>query len=194
LPEFKITRPPLSSNPIYATTPCWDHTRRRYFEIHASTPTDSTLELLEMIGELYSIEADIRGKPAAERLRVRQEKSKPLLIAFETKIKTRLATLSRKSELTGAINYSLNRWAELMLFCDDGQAEISNILAENALRCVSLGRNNAQRQITRSRSLPIDAVPVAGPVPSDFRSGELRIITGTPRTEEDGLVVDIDGS
>lgn len=134
-------------NELYATgkvrhAACWDHARRRYFEIHASTPTDSTQELLEMIGELYSIEADIRGKPAAERLRARQEKSKPLLIAFETKIRTRLATLSKKSDLAGAINYSLNRWAELMLFCDDGQAEISNILAENALRCVSLGRKN----------------------------------------------------
>ncbi len=95
-----------------------------------------------MLGELYSIEADIRGKPATERLRVRQEKSKPLLIAFETKIRAKVATLSRKSELAGAINYSLNRWAELMLFCEDGQAEISNILAENALRCVSLGRKN----------------------------------------------------
>ncbi|WP_144029362.1 transposase domain-containing protein, partial [Caballeronia sordidicola] len=27
-------------------------------------------------------------------------------------------------------------------FCDDGQAEISNVLAENALRCVALGRRN----------------------------------------------------
>jgi hypothetical protein len=107
-----------------------------------------------MLGELYSIEAEIRGKPAAERLRVRQEKSKPLLIAFETKIRAKVATLSRKSDLAGAINYSLNRWAELMLFCEDGQAEISNILAENALRCVSLGRNNAQLKIMRSLRRP----------------------------------------
>jgi transposase len=134
-------------NELYASgkvrqAACWDHARRRYYEIHASTPTDDTQELLDMLGELYSIEADIRGKPATERLRVRQEKSKPLLIAFETKIRAKVATLSRKSELAGAINYSLNRWAELMLFCEDGQAEISNILAENALRCVSLGRKN----------------------------------------------------
>ena len=41
-----------------------------------------------------------------------------------------------------AINYSLNHWAALTLYCDDGLAEIDNNLAENALRCVALGRKN----------------------------------------------------
>ncbi|KVF64855.1 MULTISPECIES: IS66 family transposase [Burkholderia cepacia complex] len=121
---------------------CWDHARRKYYEVHASTPTDETKRLLEMIGELYSIEADIRGKPPDERKRVRHEKSKPLLEAFEARIRGKLATLSRKSELAGAIQYSLNHWNALTLFCEAGQAEISNALAENALRCVSLGRKN----------------------------------------------------
>ncbi len=95
-----------------------------------------------MIGVFYGIEADIRGKPPDERRRVRREKSKPLLDAFEAKIRTKLAALSRKSELAGAVRYSLNHWTVLTLFCGDGQAEISNALAENALRCVSLGRKN----------------------------------------------------
>ncbi len=95
-----------------------------------------------MIGVFYGIEADIRGKPPDERRRVRREKSKPLLDAFEAKIQAKLATLSRKSELAGAIRYSLNHWTALTLFCGDGQAEISNALTENALRCVSLGRKN----------------------------------------------------
>lgn len=121
---------------------CWDHARRKYYEIHASTPTDETQKLLEMIGEFYGIETDIRGKPPDERQRVRREKSKPQLDAFEARIRAKLATLSRKSELAGAIQYSLNHWTALTLFCEDGQAEISNALAENALRCVSLGRKN----------------------------------------------------
>lgn len=95
-----------------------------------------------MIGELYSIEADIRGKPPDERLRTRQEKSKPLLNTFESTIRAKLATLSKKSTLTGAINYSLNHWAALTFYCENGRAEISNVLAENALRCVALGRKN----------------------------------------------------
>ncbi|MBZ4242047.1 transposase, partial [Mycobacterium tuberculosis] len=78
---------------------------RKYYEIPASTPTDETQKLLEMIGESYGIETDIRGKPPDERQRVRREKSKPLLDAFETRIRAKLATLSRKSELAGAIQY-----------------------------------------------------------------------------------------
>ncbi|SAL88261.1 transposase IS66 [Caballeronia arvi] len=107
-----------------------------------STPTPDTQKLLEMIGELYSIEAGIRGKPPDERLRVRQEKSKPLLATFQSTIRAKLATLSKKSALTGAINYSLNHWVALTFYCEEGHAEISNVLAENALRCVALGRRN----------------------------------------------------
>jgi transposase len=90
----------------------------------------------------YGIEADIRGKAPDERLRVRREKSKPLLVKFETTIRAKLTTLSTKSALAKAINYSLNHWAALTFYCEDGLAEISNVLAENALRCVALGRKN----------------------------------------------------
>jgi hypothetical protein len=103
-----------------------------------------------MIGEHYGIEASIRGSPANERLRVRQEKSKPLLATIETWMQTTLAKLSKKSETAKAINYSLNQWNALTLYCEDGRVEISNVLAENALRCVALGRNNAQPEIMRS--------------------------------------------
>ncbi|MGF6612106.1 hypothetical protein OKW45_007094 [Paraburkholderia sp. WSM4175] len=98
--------------------------------------------MLELIGGLYGIEADIRGKPAAERLCVRQEKSVPLLATIRTWMTDKLATLSKKSELAKAIRYSLNQWDALALYCEEGRAEISNALAENALRCVSLGRKN----------------------------------------------------
>lgn len=107
------------------------------YDVHERTPTPDTQKLLEMIGELYSIEADIRGKPPDERLCTRQEKSKPLLNTFESTIRAKLATLSKKSTLTGAINYSLNHWAALTFYCENGRAEISNVLAENALRCVA---------------------------------------------------------
>jgi hypothetical protein len=90
-----------------------------------------------MIGEFYGIEADIRGKPPDERRRVRQEKSNPLLAALERSMREKRATLWPKAPLVEAINYSLNRWDGLTLFCDDGCVEISNVLAENALRCVA---------------------------------------------------------
>lgn len=121
---------------------CWDHARRYLYEVHVRTPTEATRHALELIGELYGIEADIRGKPAVERLRVRQERSLPLLALIRAWMTEKLATLSKKSDLAKAINYSLNQWDALVLYCEDGRIEISNALAENALRCVSLGRKN----------------------------------------------------
>ncbi|MBC8733037.1 IS66 family transposase, partial [Paraburkholderia sp. UCT2] len=121
---------------------CWDHARRYLYDVYARTPTGATREVLELIGGLYGIEPDIRGKPAAERLCLRQENSVPLLATIRTWMTDKLATLSKKSELAKAIRYSLNQWDALALYCEEGRAEISNALAENALRCVSLGRKN----------------------------------------------------
>jgi transposase len=121
---------------------CMAHARRKLYDIHVRTPSDTTQKALDYIGELYGIEASIRGKLPAERLRVRQEKAKPLLETYEVWLRAKLETLSTKSETAKAINYSLNQWAALTLYCDDGTVEIDNNLAENALRCVSLGRKN----------------------------------------------------
>ncbi|MEX3605538.1 MAG: transposase, partial [Burkholderia sp.] len=37
---------------------CWDHARRKGYDLHASTPSSDTQTLLAMIGERYGIEAD----------------------------------------------------------------------------------------------------------------------------------------
>ncbi len=121
---------------------CHAHARRKFYDVHVRTPSEATQKALECIGELYGIEAGIRGKPPDERLRVRQEKSKPLLDLYEAWLRAKFETLWSKSEMAKAINYSLNQWAALKLYCDDGTLEIDNNIAENALRCVSLGRKN----------------------------------------------------
>jgi hypothetical protein len=53
-----------------------------------------------------------------------------------------LLKLSRKSDVTLAINYALGRWTALVRYCDDGNIEIDNNAAERALRAVALGRKN----------------------------------------------------
>jgi hypothetical protein len=104
------------------------------------TPSDTTQKALEYIGGLYDIEASIRGKPAAVRLGIRQEKASPLLQIYEAWLRAKLETLSSKSDTAKSINYTLNQWNALTLYCEDGTLEIDNNIAENALRCVSLGR------------------------------------------------------
>jgi len=55
---------------------------------------------------------------------------------------TTLATVSAKSELASAINYSLKRWVALTRYSQDGSIEIDNNAAERAMKGPVLGRKN----------------------------------------------------
>ena len=57
---------------------CWSHWRRRFYEIAKAGSAPIAEETLRRIAELYKIEAQIRGRSAAERRAVRQAESKPL--------------------------------------------------------------------------------------------------------------------
>jgi len=121
---------------------CWAHARRKVYDLHVKKATPTTTEILRRIGELYGIEAQIRGQPQMERQRTRQLQAKPLLVELEVWLRNRLLTLSTQSETTKAINYMLNQWQALVYYCEDGVAEIDNNIAENALRGCCLGRKN----------------------------------------------------
>lgn len=49
---------------------CWAHARRKFYELHQTRPSAVTAEALHRIGQLYAIEARIRGKPPDERRRI----------------------------------------------------------------------------------------------------------------------------
>jgi transposase len=121
---------------------CMAHARRKFYELEQARPAIVTAEALRRIGQLYAIEAKIRGKPPDERRRFRQAQAQPLLKAMEAWLRTTVETLSRKSDTTAAILYALNRWEALTRYCSDGAIEIDNSAAERALRGVALGRKN----------------------------------------------------
>lgn len=61
---------------------CWAHARRKIHDVHVRTPSALTEEALKRIGELYAVEAEIRGMLAEQRLAERQRKTKPLLSTY----------------------------------------------------------------------------------------------------------------
>jgi transposase len=75
-------------------------------------------------------------------LRVRQERSRSLIIELQTWLREQRARLSKNSDTTKAINYSLNRWDAFTRFLEDGRLCMSNNAAERELRAVALGRKN----------------------------------------------------
>ena len=121
---------------------CWAHARRKFYDLHEARPSPLTTEALHRIGELYAIEAKIRGKPPHERQQARQAEAKPLIDALERWLRGMLEKLSRKSDTSAAIMYALNLWPALARYYDDGMTEIDNSAAERALRGVAIGRRN----------------------------------------------------
>jgi transposase len=77
---------------------------------------------------------------AEERLRVRQERSAPLLGDFEAWLRAQRAKLSRSSNVIKPIDYMLNRWDGFARFVHDGRICLTNNAAERALRGFALGR------------------------------------------------------
>jgi transposase len=121
---------------------CWSHVRRQFYEIQLKTPAPIATEALVRIAALYAIEADIRGRSADERRQARQRRTKPLVDALRLWLDTKLAAVSGKSSIAGAIRYALSRWDGLARFLDDGRIEIDSNVVERAIRPIALGRKN----------------------------------------------------
>src|SRR5215208_5116396 len=122
---------------------CWAHCRRGFYELYRSTGSPLAEEALRRIGELYAIEAEIRGRPAEERRTVRQERSKPIVEALHAWLTIQLGRVSGRSTLAEAIRYALRHWQGLVLFLEDGRVELDTNVIERAIRPIALGRKNA---------------------------------------------------
>lgn len=144
--------PTKKSQPI---TPafCHAHARRKFFELAdiakntrqgkmGKPISPIALEAVKRFDALFAIEREINGQTAAERLAVRQEKSKPLFDEMHEWLTRERATLSRSSEVLGPIDYMLKRWEHFARFIDDGRICLTNNAAERALRGVAVGRHN----------------------------------------------------
>jgi transposase len=132
---------------------CWSHARRKFFELadiaantrrgkNAPLISPIALEAVKRIDALFAVEREINGLSAATRLAVRQEKSAPLVVAFESWMRAERAKLSRHAAVAKAIDYMLTRWPSFIRFLEDGRICLSNNAAERALRGLALGRKS----------------------------------------------------
>ena len=83
-----------------------------------------------------------RAEFEALRLRLRQEKSVPLLKSLGEWLEKQAAALLPKSPLAEAVGYARNQWEALQRYTTAGFLEIDNNAAERALRSVAIGRKN----------------------------------------------------
>ncbi|TWA98959.1 transposase IS66 family protein [Bradyrhizobium stylosanthis] len=121
---------------------CWAHGRRKFFDLARLSKAPIAAEAVRRVDVLFAIEREINGLTAQERLRLRQERSRPLIVELEASLREQRAKISRNNDTTKAINYCLSRWDAFSRVLDDGRFCMSNNAAERELRAVAVGREN----------------------------------------------------
>lgn len=121
---------------------CWSHTRRKFYDVAQATSAPIAVEALRRIGELYAVEADVRGQSPGHRLAARRSRSKPIVDAMRVWLEAQLPLLPGRSTLAEAARYALSRWDGLTRFLHDGRIELDTNPVERAIRPVALGRKN----------------------------------------------------
>ena len=132
----------LTSHGDIILAACWAHTRRKFYEIAEADGAPLALEALRRVGEIYAIEARIRGQSPAHRLATRRSLSKPHVDNFRLWLEAQLPLLPGRAKLAEAMRYALSRWDGLTRFLHDGRVELDTNPVERAIRPVALGRKN----------------------------------------------------
>jgi transposase len=132
----------LAENGDVVLAACWSHTRRKFYEVVEATGSPVAAETLRRIGELYVIEARVRGQSSAHRLAERRSFSKSVVQSLHSRLEAQLPLVPGRSTLAEAIRYALARWDGLTRFLHDGRIELDTNPVERAIRPVALGRKN----------------------------------------------------
>ena len=96
-----------------------------------------------MVRALYVVEYRGKNLSAAERLKLRQADSAPVLAGLKEKLLTWKQQLLPKHPMAEAVNYALGQWEELNVFCADGAVPIDNNVSEREMKRVVLNRKNS---------------------------------------------------
>ena len=122
---------------------CWAHFRRRFYDLAKGGNAPIAKEILRRIGELYDIEAEIRGLEAQERYAVRQARAKDLVDDLGTWLKEQLARVPKSSTIAKDMRYGITHWDGLCRYLDDGRIEMDTNTVERSIRPIALNRKNA---------------------------------------------------
>ncbi|WP_434348711.1 IS66 family transposase [Myxococcus virescens] len=135
--------------PVPATLAfCWAHVRRKFFEARQFAPACE--EVLELIGQLYTVEADLpewyalskEERPAvlAQRRAARQQHSAPVVERIRQWALAQRAAPG--SAFCKALEYMLKLWNGLTVFLDNPVVPIDNNHVERQMRDMVMGRKN----------------------------------------------------
>ena len=97
---------------------------------------------MQYIAAIYEIEREVRDLEPDERRRICQEKAAPLMETLHAWMIAQRELVFEGLVITKALDYSLNRWAALSRYLNDGTLPIDNNHIEQQIRPWALGRKN----------------------------------------------------
>ncbi len=124
---------------------CWSHARRRFEQ--ASKTEDDANEVLDLIAELYAVEAEAKERAGGDR-------NKLLALRAELRVSRSAAILDKinlwrpgqlslpGTKLAEGLRFLENQWSELSGFIDHPEVPLDNNLIEREVRTPVLGRRN----------------------------------------------------
>ena len=123
---------------------CWAHTRRKFFEAQTDEPVAG--QALDLIGEIYQVEADIRAKglTGTDKQAWRKQHAQPRVDRFFRWVADTFEQhgLLPSGRLTKALAYARERRSGLSVFLDDPDVPVDTNHLERALRPIPMGRRN----------------------------------------------------
>lgn len=124
---------------------CMAHARRKFVEALRAQPKGKTGRAdvaINHFRDLYQVESTLKGLSSEDKLAIRQKKSLPLLNKFKKWLDKTANQVAPKTAIGKAVEYSINQWAKLVRFCENGELAIDNNRAERAIKPFVIGRKN----------------------------------------------------
>ncbi|WP_033986164.1 IS66 family transposase [Pseudomonas aeruginosa] len=121
---------------------CMAHARRKFHELWANHQSSIGEQALKFFVQLYDVEREVAEADNDARREARRRRSRPVADALHHWMRQQRQKIPDGSATARAIDYSLNRWAALTRFIDDGELPIDNNWVENQIRPIALGRSN----------------------------------------------------
>ena len=121
---------------------CLAHARRKFFDLWANHKSTVAEDALKYFVQLYEVEREVQDLEPDERQQIRQLKARPVADALNKWLTLQRHRVPDGSATAKAIDYSLNRWAALTRYLDDGDLPADNNWVENQIRPIAIGRNN----------------------------------------------------
>lgn len=118
------------------------HTRRKFHNLMQANQSQTAKQAVRQMAQIYAVEREVKDLSCEERLRIRQDKSQPLVQTLYEWLMLNRQKVPEGSAKARAIDYSLRRWRALTRFLKDGQLPVDSKWIENQIRPIAIGRNN----------------------------------------------------